>query len=92
MLDYHNVRLKEKQRLTLVICNKTYEKVKKSSKENRNKYKLRSSTKKLLKQAEKGPEKILQKVEKLEEKVKESQKDLISINDPDARFMLNKKR
>jgi len=71
--------------------NKTYEKVKKSSKENKNKDKLRSSSKKLLKQAEKNPQKILEKVENLEEKVKESEKDVISINDPDARFMLNKK-
>ena len=68
-----------------------FEKVNESSKNDRNKDKLRASSKKLLKQSEENPEKILKKVETLEEKLKESGKDVISINDPDARFMLNKK-
>lgn len=67
------------------------EKVNKSSKDDRNQDKLRSSSKKLLKQAEDDPEKILKKVETLEEKLKESEKDVISINDPYARLMKNKK-
>ena len=68
-----------------------YEKINESSKDNRNKDKLISSSKKLLKQAEDKPKKILKKIETLEEKLKESGKDIISINDPDARFMKNKK-
>ena len=68
-----------------------FKKVNKSSKYDRNKDKLRASGKKLLKQAEENPEKILKKVETLEEKLNESEKDVISINDPDARFMKNKK-
>ena len=68
-----------------------YEKVKESSKDDRNKDKLRASSKNLLKQAEEDPEKILEKIKTLEEKLKESEKDVISINDPDARFMVNKK-
>ena len=68
-----------------------YEKVKESSKDDRNKDKLRASSKKLLKQAKEDPEKILKKLETLEEKLNESEKDVISINDPDARFMKNKK-
>ncbi|WP_405306810.1 hypothetical protein [Methanobrevibacter sp.] len=71
--------------------NKVYEKVKESSKDGRNKDKLRASSKKLLKQAEKGPEKIIEKIETLEEKLNESEKDVISINNPNARFMKNKK-
>lgn len=50
-----------------------------------------SSSLNLLKQAEKNPEKVLKKLNELEEKVKESPKDIISINDPDARLMMNKK-
>lgn len=68
-----------------------YEKINESSKDNRNKDKLISSSKKLLKQAEDKPKKILKKIETLEEKLEESGKDIISINDPDARFMKNKK-
>ena len=52
---------------------------------------MRSSSLNLLKQAEKNPEKVLKKLNELEEKVKESPKDVISINDPDARLMMNKK-
>ena len=68
-----------------------YEKINESSKDNRNKDKLISSSKKLLKQAEDKPKKILKKIETLEEKLKESEKDIISINDSDACFMKNKK-
>ena len=53
---------------------------------------MRSSSLNLLKQAEKNPEKVLKKLNELEEKVKESPKDVISINDPDARLMMNKKK
>ena len=70
---------------------KTVKEIQKSSKNNRNKYKLRSSSLNLLKQAEKNPEKALKKLYKLEEKVKKSPKDVISINDPDAHLMKNKK-
>lgn len=68
-----------------------YEKINESSKDNRNKDKLISSSKKLLKQAEDKPKKILKKIETLEEKLKESEKDIISINDLNACFMKNKK-
>lgn len=68
-----------------------YEKINESSKDNRNKDKLIFSSKKLLKQAEDKPKKILKKIETLEEKLKESEKDIISINDSDACFMKNKK-
>ena len=67
------------------------EKINKSSDEDRNKDKLRSSSKKLLKQANENPEKIMKKLEILSEKLEESGKDVISINDPDSRFMKNKK-
>ncbi|WP_303247892.1 IS1182 family transposase [uncultured Methanobrevibacter sp.] len=67
------------------------EKINKSSDEGRNKDKLRSSSKKLLKQANENPEKIMKKLEILSEKLEESGKDVISINDPDSRFMKNKK-
>ena len=69
----------------------TVKEIQESSKDNRNKDKLRSSSLNLLKQAEKNPEKVLKKLNELEEKVKESPKDVISINDPDARLMKNKK-
>ena len=52
---------------------------------------MRASSKNLLKQAEQNPEKIYKKLETLEEKLNESGKDLISINDPDSRMMINKK-
>ena len=69
----------------------TVKEIQESSKNTRNKDKLRSSSLNLLKQAEKNPEKVLKKLNELEEKVKESPKDVISINDPDARLMMNKK-
>lgn len=49
---------------------KTVKEIQKSSKNNRNKDKLRSSSLNPLKQAEKNPEKALKKLDKLEEKVK----------------------
>ncbi len=62
-------------------------------KDDRNKNKLRASSKKALKNKQKKiPKKFSKKVEKLEEKLNESEKDVISINDPDARLMKNKKR
>lgn len=70
---------------------KTVKEIQKSSKNNRNKDKLRSSSLNLLKQADKNPEKALKKLDKLEEKVKESPKDVISLNDSDDRLMKNKK-
>lgn len=69
----------------------TVKEIQESSKNNRNKDKLRFSSLNLLKQAEKNPEKVLKKLNELEEKVKESPKDIISINDSDARLMMNKK-
>ena len=69
----------------------TVKEIQKSSKNDRNKDKLRSSSLNLLKQAENNPEKVLKKLNNLEEKIKESSKDVISINDPDARLMMNKK-
>ena len=44
-----------------------------------------------MKQAEENPEKVMQKLETLEKKLNESEKDIISINDHDARLMKNKK-
>ena len=52
---------------------------------------MRASSKNLLKQAEENPEKIYKKLETIEEKLNESEKDVISINDPDSRLMVNKK-
>ena len=69
----------------------TVKDIEKSSKNDRNKDKLRSSSLNLLKQAKENPEDVLKKLNELEEKVKESPKDVISINDPDARLMKNKK-
>lgn len=67
------------------------EKINKSSNGDKNKNKLRSSSKKILKQANENPEKIMKKLETLSEKLEESKEDVISINDSDARFMKNKK-
>ena len=52
---------------------------------------MSASSKNLLKQAEENPEKIYKKLETIEEKLNESGKDIISINDPDSRLMVNKK-
>ena len=52
---------------------------------------MRASSKNLLKQAEENSEKIYKKLETIEEKLNESEKDIISINDPDSRLMVNKK-
>ena len=69
----------------------TVKKIEESSKNDRNKDKLRFSSLNLLKHTKENPEDILKKLNELEEKVKESPKDVISINDPDARLMKNKK-
>lgn len=45
---------------------------------------------KSFKTSRKNPEKVLKKLNELEEKVKESPKDLIGINDPDARLIKKK--
>ena len=52
----------------------TVKEIQESSKNTRNKDKLRSSSLNLLKQAEKNPEKVLKKLNELGEKVKESPK------------------
>lgn len=52
----------------------TVKEIEKSSKNDRNKDKLRSSSLNLLKQAEKDPEKVLKKLNEHEEKVKNHQK------------------
>ena len=61
---------------------KTVQKIKKSSENDMDQNKLRSSSKKLLKQAEENPEKVYKKLETIEEKLNGSGKDIISINDP----------
>ena len=70
---------------------KTVEEINKASENDMDKDKLRASSKNLLKQAEQNPEKIYKKLETLEEKLNESEKDVISINDPNSRIMVNKK-
>ena len=70
---------------------KTVEKINNSSENDIDQDKLRASSKNLLKQAEENPEKIYKKLETIEEKLNESEKDVISINDPDSRLMVNKK-
>ena len=70
---------------------KTVEKINNSSENDIDQDKLRASSKNLLKQAEENPEKIYKKIETIEEKLNESEKDVISINDPDSRLMVNKK-
>ena len=70
---------------------KTVEKINKSSENDIGQDKLRASSKNLLKQAEENPKKIYKKLETLEEKLNKSGKDVISINDPDSRMMINKK-
>ena len=68
----------------------TAKEIEKYSINNRNKNKLSSSSLNLLKQLGKSW-KSFKKLNELEEKVKESLKDVIGINDPDAWLMLNKK-
>lgn len=73
---------------------KSIKKIENSSNNNKNKNKLRSSSINLLKQAEKSStnkKQILKKLNMLEKKLNESSKEVISINDPDSRIMLNKK-
>ncbi|WP_303737745.1 hypothetical protein [Methanobrevibacter millerae] len=62
-----------------------------SSKNNKNKDKLRSSSLNLFKQSKENPKGVLKKLNELEDKLKESPKDAISINDSDACLMKNKK-
>ena len=67
---------------------KTVKEIQKSSKNDRNKDKLRSSSLNLLKQAKSNPEKVLKKNSIiLKKKLKESPKDVTSINDPDTHLM-----
>ncbi|WP_288267168.1 IS1182 family transposase [uncultured Methanobrevibacter sp.] len=71
-----------------------YKKVTESTKGDRNEFKLRRSSKKLLDQAKKdkkSAKKVLQKVEKIDSELKKTTNDVISINDPESRWMLNKK-
>ena len=60
---------------------KTVQKIKKSSENDMDQNKLRSSSKNLLKLAEENPVKIYKKLETIEE-LNESGKDIISLNDP----------
>ena len=69
----------------------TVKEIEESSKRNRNKGTLRSSSLNLLKQAKENPDDVLKKLNELEEKVKESLKDVNSINVTDAHLMKNKK-
>lgn len=69
----------------------TVKNIEDSSKDKKNKDKLRSSSLNLLMQSKENPKGVLKKLNELEEKIKESPKDVISINDPDTRLMKNKK-
>ena len=63
-----------------------YKKVTESTKGDRNEFKLRRSSRKLLDQAKKdkkSAKKVLQKVEKIDSELKKTTNDVISINDPD---------
>ena len=73
---------------------KIYDKVQKSMKNDKNEYKLRSSSKNLLKQAsqsEKGRKKVLNKIEKIEQELEKTPQKVLSVNDPETRWMKNKK-
>lgn len=73
---------------------KISDKIDQKSKNDRNQEKLRSSSKKLLKKAnrsKKDAKKVLQQIDYLEQKLDESGKDIISISDSDAHLMINKK-
>ena len=73
---------------------KIYKKVIETTKGDRNEFKLRRSSKKLLEQAQKdkkSAKKILKKVEKIDTELQKTTNDVISINDPESRWMLNKK-
>ena len=71
-----------------------YKKVTEITKGDRNECKLRRSSKKLLEQAQKdkkSAKKILKKVEKIDKELQKTTNDVIGINDPESRWMLNKK-
>ena len=73
---------------------KIYKKVTETTKGDRNEFKLRRSSKNLLNQAKKdkkSAKKILKKVNKIDTELKKTTNDVISINDPESRWMLNKK-
>lgn len=71
-----------------------YDKMNEDSYESKNSTKLKSSSKKLLKQAQKSKKdsiKVLDKINTLKDELKKSNQKTISINDPETRWMLNKK-
>lgn len=73
---------------------KIYEKIENETTDSKNQQKLNSSSQKLLKEASKSKkscEKVLNKIEKLEEELKKTNQKTISLNDPESRWMLNKK-
>ncbi|WP_409200292.1 IS1182 family transposase [Methanobrevibacter sp. DSM 116169] len=73
---------------------KISEKIENETSESKNQEKLKSSSKKLLKQAfksKKDREKVLNKIEKLEKELEKTNQKTISLNDPESRWMLNKK-
>lgn len=74
---------------------KIYEEIEKESKNNKNEHKLKSSSKKLLKKAQKdknSKNRVLNKINKIEEEFKKTKQKTININDPESRWMLNKKK
>ncbi|MCC7561965.1 MAG: IS1182 family transposase [Methanobrevibacter arboriphilus] len=73
---------------------KIYEELEKEISESKNNYKLKSSSKKLLKKADKNKkskEKVLKKINHLKDELEKTNQKVISINDPETRWMLNKK-
>ena len=73
---------------------KIYKKVTETIKGDRNEFKLQKSSKKLLDQAKKdkkSAKKVLQKFEKIDSELKKTTNNVISTNDPESRWMLNKK-
>ena len=73
---------------------KIYDKINKDSAQSKNSPKFKSSSKKLLKQAQKDKksrEKFLDKINRLEDELEKSNQKTININDPETRWMLNKK-
>lgn len=74
---------------------KIYKKVTETTKRDKNEFKLRKSSIKLLNQAKndkKSAKKILKKVEKIDTELQKTTNNVISINDPESRWMLNKKK
>lgn len=71
-----------------------YDKLIDDSPKSKNDSKFKLSSKKLLKQAikdKKSHEKVLNKISHLEDELKKSNQKTISVNDPETRWMLNKK-